>query len=220
MFFCFFPNAGMAPKVHSTVLAFVYLWQVVYVRTCQHSLCYFWLPWNHNTVSSFFCQRLWGLSLDSVNGQRGVSKFTRATYLAERAAVRLRIIIYGGLKLEKCTEGAARHFTHQRQSRNPWRNTPTWVGWGGAIVLLSCRGAWSHRGGAGTPGRHRVTEGGQHPANTNFIYAGEETNKSLPLMVSRWHKTPKLPRRWRSPINRPGAQAPRRACLYHVGDVV
>lgn len=57
----------MAPIVHSTVLVFVYLWQVVYVRTCQHSLCYFWLLWNHNTVSSFFCQRLWGLSLDSVN---------------------------------------------------------------------------------------------------------------------------------------------------------
>lgn len=57
----------MAPTVHSTVLVFVYLWQVVYVRTCQHSLCYFWLLWNHNTVSSFFCQRLWGLSLDSVN---------------------------------------------------------------------------------------------------------------------------------------------------------
>lgn len=75
----------------------------------------------------------------SPHGQRAVSKFTHETYLAERAAVRLRRIIYGGLKLDKCTDGAARHFTHQRQSRNPWRNTPTWVG--GAVVLLSCRGA-------------------------------------------------------------------------------
>lgn len=57
----------MAPIVHLTILVFVYLWQAVYIRTCQHSLCYFWLLWNHNTVSSFFCHRLWGLSLDSVN---------------------------------------------------------------------------------------------------------------------------------------------------------
>lgn len=43
-----FFDAGIQPSgravQHSNVFMSVYLWQVLYVSTCQDSLCYFWLP--------------------------------------------------------------------------------------------------------------------------------------------------------------------------------